>query len=869
MNATKKMKRTVFVSVLIALALCFFITAISAAARTTKAFAAESNAAASPVFGKIETSLKGDTTLQKVFNLPKNADLEFTNQTAGIPKDNGADVTNAYRINLSSSKVAASKNVIEFKNPVQLADVEQSSGLTIRMYAHLSAVSPYFIKVGAGSSDNKGDFVLNCAYGIYFYGVGMTGAYTDTPVWLPADIAQDGWVDFKINAYDAARLAVHEQISGLAVGMLIESAADDQFYVGEPSAAKSYIYIKDISLDAPVSHAVKYGDIDLRLGLGSLTHFKANKRQVYANQPADIRDVAFKAPVDTLSNSALEADAKKDNGADVQQVYRLRMHNWETITSKHAILFDRPYSKEELLASGGLTLRVFADLTRDHSNYWTGGGGIALYGYGKGIDGVSNDYVDIPANITQMEWIDFNLTAAQAAKLAGSDGMLYGLQYGAKLAAAKDTDFYIGNHSVNKARFYIQSVSLDDPAYHAEKTMTYHMYDDVTETASFTYDVTECKIVPDREGYLFAGWYADEALTELYDFNAHHKTDQDVYAKWIELHADPGSFKGIYTDNSNVRITVSGDGVIGHRNVVANNYADRLGIDKDGKLQIIVGDDITTIDLSLLTKEALNTVTFYSNGVRVEQYDLSANETVTELKIYAPIGFKFVQWSVGSPDGAKYRFGQTISEDIDLYAKFVPDERDDGAYAAFAGKYYNPVDGTTIILGNDKKATVPGKSEKVDYLILSGGGFAFIGGDGYTIGEISALKLTLDGVDYLHLTSFTVTFSLGAGITYATATVDGGEFKAAKPEDPVKDGRRFVGWQTIEGDLYDFDSVVCRSITLYAKWEKAEASDVPVKEENGGKGCGSVISAGGLLIALTCLGAAFIIIKKGVRNEKN
>lgn len=61
MNATKKMKRTVFVSVLIALALCFFITAISAAARTTKAFAAESNAAASPVFGKIETSLKGDT----------------------------------------------------------------------------------------------------------------------------------------------------------------------------------------------------------------------------------------------------------------------------------------------------------------------------------------------------------------------------------------------------------------------------------------------------------------------------------------------------------------------------------------------------------------------------------------------------------------------------------------------------------------------------------------------------------------------------------------------------------------------------------------------------------------------------------------
>lgn len=39
---------------------------------------------------------------------------------------------------------------------------------------------------------------------------------------------------------------------------------------------------------------------------------------------------------------------------------------------------------------------------------------------------------------------------------------------------------------------------------------------------------------PVREGYTFAGWYADEALTEAYDFGSAVNEDTVLYAKWTE-----------------------------------------------------------------------------------------------------------------------------------------------------------------------------------------------------------------------------------------------------------------------------------------------------------------------------------------------
>jgi len=53
--------------------------------------------------------------------------------------------------------------------------------------------------------------------------------------------------------------------------------------------------------------------------------------------------------------------------------------------------------------------------------------------------------------------------------------------------------------------------------------------------------------------------------------------------------------------------------------------------------------------------------------------------------------------------------------------------------------------------------------------------------------------------------------------------------KVVKPENPTKDGYKFVEWQ-LNGKKYDFDKIVEKDITLKAKWEKIK--EETNKEEN-------------------------------------
>ena len=47
--------------------------------------------------------------------------------------------------------------------------------------------------------------------------------------------------------------------------------------------------------------------------------------------------------------------------------------------------------------------------------------------------------------------------------------------------------------------------------------------------------VTEPETVPVREGYVFSGWYTDNAYTTLYDFTQPVENSMTLYAKWDKL----------------------------------------------------------------------------------------------------------------------------------------------------------------------------------------------------------------------------------------------------------------------------------------------------------------------------------------------
>ena len=75
----------------------------------------------------------------------------------------------------------------------------------------------------------------------------------------------------------------------------------------------------------------------------------------------------------------------------------------------------------------------------------------------------------------------------------------------------------------------------------------------------------------------------------------------------------------------------------------------------------------------------------------------------------------------------------------------------------------------------------------------------------------------------MFLAEFTVTFdAAGGSLTGETVqTVTSGE-KVAEPTEPSKTGYVFYGWytsaETLSSTAYNFDTVVKKDITLYAKW---------------------------------------------------
>jgi uncharacterized repeat protein (TIGR02543 family) len=83
-------------------------------------------------------------------------------------------------------------------------------------------------------------------------------------------------------------------------------------------------------------------------------------------------------------------------------------------------------------------------------------------------------------------------------------------------------------------------------------------------------------------------------------------------------------------------------------------------------------------------------------------------------------------------------------------------------------------------------------------------------------------------------TTYTVTFNTNGGSSVASKTVTAST-KVAKPADPTKEEFIFAGWYTDAAltTAYNFDALVTKSFTLYAKWTDEEDDGEEEEEGNG------------------------------------
>ena len=156
-----------------------------------------------------------------------------------------------------------------------------------------------------------------------------------------------------------------------------------------------------------------------------------------------------------------------------------------------------------------------------------------------------------------------------------------------------------------------------------------------------------------------------------------------------------------------------------------------------------------------------------------------------------------------------------------------------------------------------------------------------IGDSGVTrITNQDYLVSTADGKDSYAATCQDVTIILTTDCTVSFETNGGSEIPdvvaqygetIARPDDPVRDGYRLVGWYT-NIDMknpWDFDTdTVQGNMTLYAKWEQsAPVDETPADEDDGGFGGWWWLLLGLGLLGLLIFLLIFLLNKKTVKFE--
>ena len=301
---------------------------------------------------------------------------------------------------------------------------------------------------------------------------------------------------------------------------------------------------------------------------------------------------------------------------------------------------------------------------------------------------------------------------------------------------------------------------------------------------------------PTKDGYKFGGWYSDEGLSVMFNFDKPLSGDTTIYAKWVK---DDGGTTGPGEDGG------SGSGVV-HK----------------------------------VTYQVNGGTPVVSEGVKDGQ------------KLAPPFDpskphYKFAGWYTDEALTKKYDFSSPVTSDLTLYAKWDKDDSTKVWTVTFDTRGGSKVDPVEVIDGSEvtlpKDPTKDGVSfigwftdDKVQHPFDKGA----VTSDLTLYARWSSDTGPLDGMHAIYFESN------GGSKVEAQAIRDGAH--VVKPENPTKSGSKFAGWYSDKAltTLFYFNTRVREDMTLYAKWSTGTvhtvtfdvSSDIvmpPVEIEDGQK----------------------------------
>lgn len=320
---------------------------------------------------------------------------------------------------------------------------------------------------------------------------------------------------------------------------------------------------------------------------------------------------------------------------------------------------------------------------------------------------------------------------------------------------------------------------------------------------------------PDKAGFAFAGWYADEACTELFDFDAYFRSSLrntvSVYAGFDEI--------------ADVLLHYSVDGAVAHTQTVAydTTESDFAGPVREGYEFIGWFADAaceTPFDFKSYfaqTDKAAETtvyagfeeiieIFYYADGAPFATQTVDDDTTAAIANQPSKQGYVFAGWYDGKGADAK---------EFDFKAYFAdPDKTDATVYARFdqiaedAVQISYVADGqswrTQVALGD---AVTPAT---VDDPVKEGYAFAGWYEDAafekpFVLDDFVASQDKTDITVYARFDVVTVTLTfMSQGVVHDSVdvTIESGEPDVA---DPVKSGYEFIGWFEDEACATPFD----------------------------------------------------------------
>lgn len=239
----------------------------------------------------------------------------------------------------------------------------------------------------------------------------------------------------------------------------------------------------------------------------------------------------------------------------------------------------------------------------------------------------------------------------------------------------KDTQLYaMWRIPVTFSENYTKSSDTNNNNNNNSNNNNNNTQDDGTTTVSVYYGGKVSKPTdPTREGnWKFGGWYTTSDCQDAFNFNTAIKSKRTLYAKWIDT--TKADLKVVFNTvlDSSTTVDVKEDDVVEMPANPTHSGATFAGWYLDqGYTQKFDATQPIKNNMTVYAKWTVK-VTFYPNNNTSEvTSDVLYNSTVSKVVPTAVNGYIFYNWYTDSLFGNVFDFGTKLTEDTNLYARWV------------------------------------------------------------------------------------------------------------------------------------------------------------------------------------------------------